>query len=203
MKPQFLLFKNPLAILHWGTSVFLFNISPQFLQWKWNSLRKKIVLFSWPTLLFSGHIKYQEILNQSMVVNPLSSLGNEPVTKSTHQIIFKAYLSQSYVLIAWHKNSGKIIRWWMTKVLLRHLFINNKRNKIIQKCAPLKKSPHPGLLCRWAEMAHGMPQLGLCTLSCLCSWLFTVMGEGNRLFAVLRKINFHLQKMKLPSKILT
>lgn len=37
----------------------------------------------------------------------------------------------------------------------------------------------------------------------LYAWLLAGMGEGMRLFAVLRKINFHLQKMKRPSKILT
>jgi len=29
---------------------------------------------------------------------------------------------------------------------------------------------------------------------CLCFWHLVLMGEGSSLFAVLRKINFHLQK---------
>ena len=54
-----------------------------------------------------------------------------------------------------------------------------------------------------AEMASHEAAHGQSSGLCLCFWHYIVMGEGSSLFAVLRKINFHLQKMKLPSKILT
>lgn len=55
----------------------------------------------------------------------------------------------------------------------------------------------------WCVAAAVMVQASQIVLSICLTLRSDVVGEGMRLFAVLRKINFHLQKMKRPSKILT